>query len=96
MIQHTIFSFKTETTKDRLTAHAGLALMAEFNHWIGLRQFADWYLPVSGSNRGFNPSDKKGALSILRDVIGYIRIQKCRSVSGTIPLSRHFMAREMV
>ena len=32
MIQQTIFPFKIETTKERLTAHGGLALMAEFNH----------------------------------------------------------------
>ena len=38
MIQQTIFPFKIETTKERLTAHGGLALMAEFNHGVGLRE----------------------------------------------------------
>ena len=56
MIQQTVFPFKIETTKERLTAHGGLALMAEFNHGIGLRDLADRYLPAPGSNRGFNPS----------------------------------------
>jgi len=56
MIQQTIFSFKIETTKERLTAHGGLALMAEFNHGIGLRELTDRYLPGPGSNRGFDPS----------------------------------------
>jgi hypothetical protein len=56
MIQQTIFPFKIETTKERLTAHGGLALMAEFNHGIGLRELTDQYLPAPGSNRGFNPS----------------------------------------
>ena len=56
MIQQTIFSFKIETTKERLTAHGGLALMAEFNHGIGLRELTDQYLPGPGSNRGFDPS----------------------------------------
>jgi hypothetical protein len=56
MIQQTIFPFKIETTKERLTAHGGLALMAEFNHGMGLRELTDQYLPVPGSNRGFNPS----------------------------------------
>jgi hypothetical protein len=56
MIQQTIFSFKIETTKERLTAHGGLALMAEFNHGIGLRELADGHLPSPGSNRGFDPS----------------------------------------
>ena len=57
MIQQTIFSFKIETTKERLTAHGGLALMAEFNHGIGLRELTDQYLPGPGSNRGFDPSE---------------------------------------
>ena len=56
MIQQTIFPFKIEMTKERLTAHGGLALMAEFNHGIGLRELTDRYLPVPGSNRGFDPS----------------------------------------
>jgi len=56
MIQETIFPFKIEVTKERLTAHGGLALMAEFNHGMGLRELTDRYLPVAGSNRGFDPS----------------------------------------
>ena len=56
MIQQTIFPFKIEMTKERLTAHGRLALMAEFNHGIGLRELTDWYLPSPGSNRGFEPS----------------------------------------
>lgn len=56
MIQQTIFPFKIKTTKERLTAHGGLALMAEFNHGIGLRELTDQYLPAPGSNRGFDPS----------------------------------------
>ena len=56
MIQETIFRFKIERTKERLTAHGGLALMAEFNHGIGLRELTDQYLPAPGSNRRFDPS----------------------------------------
>ena len=56
MIQRTIYPFKIEVTKEKLTAHGGLALMAEFNHGIGLRKLTDQYLPAAGSNRGFNPS----------------------------------------
>ena len=55
-IQQTVLAFKIETTKERLTAHAGLALMAEFNHGIGLRELTDRCLPPPGSNRGFDPS----------------------------------------
>jgi hypothetical protein len=57
MIQQTIFAFKIKTTSERLTARGGLALMAEFNHGIGLRDLTDRYLPGPGSNRGFNPSE---------------------------------------
>ena len=56
MIQQAVFPFKIETTKERLTAHGGLALMAEFNHGIGLRELTDRYLPPPGSHRGFEPS----------------------------------------
>jgi len=48
MIQQTIFPFKIEKTKERLTAHGGLALMAEFNHGIGLRELTERYLPLPG------------------------------------------------
>ena len=65
MIQQTIFSFKIETTKERLTAHGGLALMAEFNHGIGLRELTDQYLPGPGSNRGFNPSEVVDAVVLM-------------------------------
>jgi len=41
---------------ERLIARRGLALMAEFNHGIGLRKLMDRLLPPSGSNRGFDPS----------------------------------------
>jgi len=56
MIQQTIFPFKIEITREKLTARGGLALMAEYNHGIGLRELTDRYLPEPGSNRGFKPS----------------------------------------
>jgi len=56
MIPQAIFPFKIEMTKERLRAHAGLALMAEFNHGIGLRELTDRCLPSPGSNRGFDSS----------------------------------------
>jgi Transposase DDE domain group 1 len=65
MIQQTIFPFKIETTKERLTAHGGLALMAEFNHGIGLRELTDQYLPAPGSNRGFDPSEIVDAVVLM-------------------------------
>ena len=56
MIPQTIISFKLETTKEKLTAHGGLALMAEFNYGIGLTNLCDNYLPLPKSNRGYMPS----------------------------------------
>ena len=56
MIQQTVFPFKLEVTGERLTAHGGLSLLAEFNHGIGLRELVDRNLPRPGSNRGFMPS----------------------------------------
>ena len=56
MIQQTVFAFKIGTTKEELTAHGGLVLMAEFNHGMGLRELADRYMPMPGSNRGYAAS----------------------------------------
>jgi len=65
MIQQTVFPFKIETTKERLTAHGGLALVAEFNHGIGLREWTDRYLPGPGSHRGFGPSEVVDAVGLM-------------------------------
>jgi len=65
MIQQTIFPFKIKTTEERLTAHGGLALMAEFNHGIGLRELTDRYLPGPGSNRGFEPLEIVDAVVLM-------------------------------
>ncbi len=56
MKQETIFPFKLGLTKEVLTARSGLALFAEYNHGIGLRELVDKHLPQPGSNRGFKPS----------------------------------------
>jgi hypothetical protein len=56
MIQQTVFPFKLEVTRENLTAHGGLALMAEFNRGTGLRDLVDRHLPSPRSNRGFSPS----------------------------------------
>jgi Transposase DDE domain group 1 len=56
MIRQTVFGFKIEGTEEELTAHGGLALLAEYNHGIGLRELVERYLPRAGSNRGFKPS----------------------------------------
>lgn len=65
MIPQTIFPFKLEITKEVLTARSGLALFAEYNHGIGLRELSDKYLPEPKSNRGFNPSVFVNALVLM-------------------------------
>lgn len=56
MVRQTVFGFTRERTEETLTAHGGLALLAEFNHGLGLCGLADRYLPGPGSNRGYAPS----------------------------------------
>lgn len=56
MIRQTVFGFKVEKTGEALTAHGGLAFMAEFNHGLGLKGLVDRFLPAPGSNRGYAPS----------------------------------------
>jgi hypothetical protein len=53
MIRQTVLEFKIESTEEELTAHGGLAILAEYNHGLGLRQLCDRYLPAPGSNRGY-------------------------------------------
>jgi len=56
MIRQSVWDFKIERTQEQLTAHGGLALLAEYNHGMGLRQLSDQHLPAPGSNRGYAPS----------------------------------------
>lgn len=56
MIRQTVLPFKLERTDETLTAHGGLALLAEYNHGLGLRTLADQHLPGPGSHRGYAPS----------------------------------------
>ena len=56
MIRQTVFGFKIEKTHEELTAHGGLALFAEYNHGMGLRELVDQHLPGPGSNRGYQAS----------------------------------------
>ncbi len=56
MIRQTVFGFKIENTEEELTAHGGLAMMAEYNHGMGMRELVDGHLPAPGSNRGYSAS----------------------------------------
>jgi len=66
MIRQTVMDFKIESTKEQLTAHGGLALLAEYHHGLGLRQLSDRHLPPPGSNRGDAPSGRARTTSGLR------------------------------
>jgi hypothetical protein len=57
MIQQTIFPPKIEMTKEKLTAHGGLALMAEFNYGIGLRELLEESGIPCLEKRSLNPHD---------------------------------------
>lgn len=56
MIRQTVFPFKLQRSDETLTAHGGLALLAEYNHGLGLRTLADQHLPSPRSPRGYTPS----------------------------------------
>jgi len=56
MVRQTVLPFKLDRTDETLTAHGGLALLAEFNHGLGVCGLTERYLPGPGSNRGYAPS----------------------------------------
>jgi hypothetical protein len=53
----TVLPFKLEITRDTITSHAGLALVGEFIHALGLPQKLDELLPAAGSGAGYAPSE---------------------------------------
>jgi hypothetical protein len=85
MIQQTVFGFKIEKSEDSLTAHGGLALLAEYNHGMGLRDLADRYLPGSGSNRGYAASSFVDSLVLLLQAGGR-RLEDLRELRRESPL----------
>jgi hypothetical protein len=85
MIRQTVFGFKIEKTEEHLTAHGGLALLAEYNHGIGLREMTDRYLPGSGSNRGYAASAFVDSLVLLLQAGGR-RLEDLRELRREIPL----------
>ena len=85
MIRQTVFGFKTEKTEETLTAHGGLALLAEYNHGIGLRTLADRHLPGPGSNRGYAVSAFVDSLVLLLQAGGR-RLEDLRELRRESPL----------
>jgi len=51
-----VLPFKLETTNDKITPYAGLAIFGEFIHATGLLQQINNEMPAPGSNRGYQPS----------------------------------------
>jgi hypothetical protein len=85
MIRQTVFGFKIEKTEETLTAHGGLALLAEYNHGMGLRALADRYLPGPGSNRGYAASAFVDSLVLLLQAGGR-RLEDLRELRRESPL----------
>ena len=56
MIRQTVLPFKLERTEEALTAHGGLALVAEYTRALSLRPLVARHLPRAGSNRGYAPA----------------------------------------
>ena len=85
MIRQTVFGFKIEKTEEELTAHGGLALFAEYNHGMGLRELADRHLPGPGSNRGYAASAFVDSLVLLLQAGGR-RLEDLRELRRESPL----------
>jgi hypothetical protein len=85
MIRQTVFGFKIEKTEEELTAHGGLALLAEYNHGMGLRELADRHLPGPGSNRGYAASAFVDSLVLLLQAGGR-RLEDLRELRREGPL----------
>jgi Transposase DDE domain group 1 len=85
MIRQTVFGFKIEKTEETLTAHGGLALLAEYNHGMGLRELTDRHLPGPGSNRGYAASSFADSLVLLLQAGGR-RLEDLRELRREAPL----------
>lgn len=94
MIRQSVFGFKIEKTEEELTAHGGLALLAEYNHGMGLRGLADRYLPGPGSNRGYAASSFVDSLVLLLQAGGR-RLEDLRELRRESPLLK-LVGREII
>ena len=94
MVRHTVFGFKLERTEEALTAHGGLALLAEFNHGLGVCGLADRYLPGPGSNRGYAPSVFVDRLILMLQAGGQ-RLEDLRELTREAGLLR-LLGREII
>ena len=90
MIRQTVLPFKLERTDETLTAHGGLALLAEYNHGLGLRALADHHLPGPGSPRDYAPSVMVDTLVLLLQAGG--RLWRTYGTSSGKPRSWRYSA----
>ena len=94
MIRQTVLGFKLERTQEELTAHGGLALMAEYNHGLGLKALVDRYLPEPRSNRGYAPSVFVDSLVLMLQGGGQ-RLEDLRELEREAALMR-LVGREVI
>jgi len=85
IVRQTVLDFKLARTEEALTAHGGLALLAEYNHGLGLRAVVDRHLPAPGSPRGYAPSVFVDALVLLLQAGGR-RLEDLRDLEREAPL----------
>ena len=57
LITKTVLPSKLETTFDPITSHAGLALLGEFGHSLGLSALVGRHVAMPGSGAGYRPSE---------------------------------------
>ena len=89
-----VLGFTLERTDETLTAHGGLALLAEFNHGLGVCGLADRYVPGPGSNRGDAPSVFVDRLMLMLQAGGQ-RLEDLRELTREAGLLR-LLSREII
>lgn len=57
MIEQNVLPFKLELSNERITPHAGLAVVHELHLGLGLDALVDRHMPKPGSNRGYSASE---------------------------------------
>jgi predicted transcriptional regulator with HTH domain len=94
MVRQAVLPFKLERTDETLTAHGGLALLAEFNHGLGVCRLVNRYLPSPGSNRGYAPSVFVDRLILMLQAGGQ-RLEDLRELTRESGLLR-LLSREII
>ena len=56
MLQQMQLNFKLGITKEKITPRSGIAIYAQVLKSLGIDSLVDKYMPLPGSNRGYNSS----------------------------------------